>query len=256
MSEIEINKEEKDLLNKEISHEDVTEPSEELANEKAKGIGWPQFLLFFVYFLGLSVVIGFIIGIYDIFAEKGLVDLIFTGYSALLVDTLIFLIVFLSFRRVREFVLQSFNLAPLRSLRTYIYIVVGFLTFAITQYFLIGVWGIDDASGQASDLGADTLGNWFSYALFYLAIVILTPIKEELIFRGLIHRFMEVRHHFWLGIIASSLIFGLLHFGFPISATIMGVVLVVLYKLTNSIMPSILLHVTWNLMGVIGLTLG
>lgn len=255
MSEIEINKEEKDLLNQELNIEDLAETSEELGREKEKGIGWPQFLLFFVYFLGLNVVLGFVLGIYDAFAEKNLVDLIFSGYNALLVDTLVFFIIVLSFRRVRKFVLQSFNFAPLRSLKTYIYLVLGFLTFAITQYLLIGVWGIDDASAQASDLGADTLGNWFSYMLFYLAIVILTPIKEEILFRGLIHRFLEVRHHFWIGLIASSLIFGVLHFGFPISATIMGVILVALYKLTNSLIPSILLHVAWNLLGVLSFTL-
>jgi membrane protease YdiL (CAAX protease family) len=197
----------------------------------------------------------FALGMYDAFAEQGLVELIFSGYNALLVDTLVFFIVLISFGRVRKFVLQSFSLAPLRSLRTYTYIAVGFITFATTQYFLIGVWGIDDASAQATDLGADNLESWFSYMLFYLAIVILTPIKEEIMFRGIIHRFLEVRHHFWFGLIASSLIFGVLHFGFPLSATIMGVILVVLYKLTNSLIPPILLHVAWNLMGVLSFTL-
>ncbi|WP_084019078.1 CPBP family glutamic-type intramembrane protease [Desulfuribacillus alkaliarsenatis] len=56
-----------------------------------------------------------------------------------------------------------------------------------------------------------------------------------------------------LGLIISSLIFGLFA-GYSISATIMGFVLVILYKITNSIIPSMVLHALWNLTVVIMIT--
>jgi membrane protease YdiL (CAAX protease family) len=112
---------------------------------------------------------------------------------------------------------------------------------------MFDLFSIEDPSQQPDQLGVNNLGgHWFNYLLFYLAVVVFTPLKEELLYRGIIHRFLEVRHHFWIGIIVSSLIFGVLHLGFPITATLMGVVFVILYKLTKSIVPSMILHMLWN----------
>ncbi|MRD22556.1 CPBP family intramembrane metalloprotease, partial [Bacillus thuringiensis] len=43
-------------------------------------------------------------------------------------------------------------------------------------------------------------------------------------------------------------IFGILHGGLLITATIMGMVFAMLYKKTQSIIPSIILHIVWNLL--------
>ncbi len=46
----------------------------------------------------------------------------------------------------------------------------------------------------------------------------------------------------------SSFIFGILHDGYPITAMMMGIVFAMLYKKTQSIVPSIILHIAWNLL--------
>jgi membrane protease YdiL (CAAX protease family) len=253
VTETEISEQERADLNKQdetLSSNDEAiegEINEELVEKKKLGMTWPHFLLFFLFFIGASVVIGIPVGIYDAITEQGIVDLLFSGYNALLFDAVIFIVILISYKRVRKFVFESLSLAPLRSWKTYGYILAGLAIFYTTQYLLFDLFAIEDPSQQPDQLGVDNLGgHWFNYLLFYLAVVVLTPLKEELLYRGVIHRFLEVRHHFWVGIIVSSLIFGVLHLGFPITATLMGVVFVILYKLTRSIVPSIILHVLWN----------
>lgn len=81
-----------------------------------------------------------------------------------------------------------------------------------------------------------------------LSVAIITPIKEEILYRGILYRFFEKKYSFLVGIIISSFIFGILHGGFPVTAMIMGIVFAMLYKKTQSIIPSIILHIIWNLL--------
>jgi membrane protease YdiL (CAAX protease family) len=222
---------------------------------KENSLKWSQFILFIITYLGINIGIGFLIGIYGGVTNTDVVNKVFSGYNALLIDFTVFFIAFLIFKSVRRFTFEVFNFVPMASIKTYLYIVASCLIFFLTQYLLIDVFKIEDASQQASDLGVDSLSNWLGYTLFYVAVVVLTPIKEEFLFRGVLHRFLEVRYSFWLGLIVSSVVFGILHFGFPISAGIMGIVFVALYRLTKSIVPSIFLHIVWNLIASFILTL-
>lgn len=81
-----------------------------------------------------------------------------------------------------------------------------------------------------------------------LAAVILGPVTEELIFRGMIHtRFRRVLPPFWAAFV-SGIIFGLAH-GTPIQffyATSIGVILGLVMDRFDSIIPCILLHIVFN----------
>ena len=67
-----------------------------------------------------------------------------------------------------------------------------------------------DVSGPAREL-VDR-ANGLGIALLILMVVVLAPIAEELFFRGLALRAMEVRMSRWLALVASALLFGLTHF--------------------------------------------
>lgn len=81
----------------------------------------------------------------------------------------------------------------------------------------------------------------------YLAIGILAPLAEELVFRGavlaLLLRLFAGRSH-WLPIALSALIFGAMHANLPqfVNATLMGLLLGWMYWRTNSIAPSVVFH--------------
>jgi membrane protease YdiL (CAAX protease family) len=218
-------------------------------------INWPQFLGFISLFIGAGIIAGLILGlffgIYEMFTDIDLL-FIFEGHYSLIFDAFIFAVVFFSFRPVRQFTLQAFDFSVLRYAKTYILMGASLIVFFISQYLIIGLWKIDDASGQSSDLGFDQVinqggNNGIEIWLLLLSIAVLTPIKEEMIYRGIIHRFLDQRYHFWVGLIVSSLIFGMLHLGTEVSAVFMGIILVLLYRLTRSLVPSILLHMVWNL---------
>ena len=81
----------------------------------------------------------------------------------------------------------------------------------------------------------------------YLAIGILVPIAEELVFRGAILRtllnlFNKNMH--WVAILVSAILFGAMHGNLPqfVHATLIGLILGWMYYRTHSIVPGIVFH--------------
>jgi membrane protease YdiL (CAAX protease family) len=77
--------------------------------------------------------------------------------------------------------------------------------------------------------------------------VVGAPITEELFFRG----FLTQR----TGIIASALLFGLMHFAYGsivevLGACVIGLVLATSFKLTKSVTPCILAHMAYNAISI------
>lgn len=97
----------------------------------------------------------------------------------------------------------------------------------------------------ASNMGdiTDPLG----FLASFIVIVILAPVIEELVFRGVLFNMLNRR----LGVIASLIIsgsfFGILHFATFFPAAIMGFVLGFIYHRTGDIRTSIKAHVFNNL---------
>ena len=82
----------------------------------------------------------------------------------------------------------------------------------------------------------------------FFGVVIIAPILEEILFRGLIAKALSRNLHYWLAIILSSLIFGYVH-GTIISfiyATVLGMFMCWLFFKTGSLLSSILFHMGFN----------
>lgn len=89
--------------------------------------------------------------------------------------------------------------------------------------------------------------------LTFISICILTPISEELLFRGYILDAVNRLHGKWPAIIISSIIFGMVHFD-PFTmgmATIGGVIYGWIRMRTGSLVPGIVAHAMWNTMALI-----
>jgi len=208
---------------------------------------WSQFLGFFAFFIGFGFLFGIMIGIADAIMKIGLVNTMTTGYNALFFDAFLFVISLLAFKSIRNFIKQGLNFKVLKEKKTYLFIVGGILIFYASQFILLGLLGLDNPTGQPQTLGADKVGNsGMQMFLFILSIAVITPIKEEILYRGLLYKFLEVKYNFWMGILIGSLIFGLGHVDVPISAGIMGVVFILLYRFTKSLIPGMILHIVWN----------
>jgi len=138
------------------------------------------------------------------------------------------------------------RLAPLRGFGLLIAVWVVFIA-------LSGLWaaalGVKENDDLPTELGADDS----STALFFVAVLVCVaaPIAEELFFRGFC--FTALRRWIgWIpGAIATGVIFGLIHAGsadavFLVPLGVFGALLCVLYKLTGSLVPCMVLHALNN----------
>ncbi len=159
--------------------------------------------------------------------------------------------VILKYKPFYNLILSTLNIKSLYRSKTYLYILIALIsTFLLADaVFLISN---ESANIQATNLGINTLSeqSFTIYAIAIISIVLLGPIFEEILYRGIILRFLEIRYSFFTGLIISSLLFGLAHdydFAFIIFATLSGIIDGLLYKKTNSIIPVLIGHVTYNL---------
>ena len=90
----------------------------------------------------------------------------------------------------------------------------------------------------------------------YVAVGILAPLAEEVVFRGAILRtllgIMSKKNH-WVAIMISAAIFGVVHANLAqfINALLMGLILGWMYYRTGSLVPGILLHWVNNTMAYV-----
>ncbi|UOX99369.1 CPBP family intramembrane metalloprotease (plasmid) [Bacillus cereus] len=178
---------------------------------------------------------------------KGKIENVIEGYYLLIIDAILIMIFIFLYKPVRNYIRYIWDLSVLKKPKTYVYLLIGFLVIALSQYVILNLLGFESAEQQRDQLGVTTLkGDFFQCVLYIFSVAIITPIKEEVLYRGILYRFFEGKYNFIIGMIISSVVFGLLHGGFPITAIIMGMVFAILYKKTQSILPSIVLHISWN----------
>ncbi|MEB2280945.1 CPBP family intramembrane metalloprotease [Lysinibacillus xylanilyticus] len=151
------------------------------------------------------------------------------------------------FEPAERLLLKSFNFKAIKEWRTYGYLLL-FFTLNILNYILLSSVFQDATKQQSSALNLDVFNQYPILSLISFAI--LTPILEELIFRGFILRFLSERFPFWIAAILTSFFFGIAHsysLGVMVFTFFMGLLMAVLCKKTNSIIPAMLFHIMNNM---------
>ncbi len=95
--------------------------------------------------------------------------------------------------------------------------------------------------------------NWFGAIGLFLFGGIIAPFGEELFFRGVLYQWLRDRFGMWPGILVSSLIFGLAHGDIAVggAAAVLGIVLAWVFEKSQSIWPSVLIHLINNSVKII-----
>lgn len=122
-----------------------------------------------------------------------------------------------------------------------------FLNYAIGIIgALLSKFGLPDTSPDFS-LNGSLLYNTFTF----ISVVVLAPIFEELIFRGMILQTLS-KYNKMFAIIVTSLLFGLLHLNITqaIPAFFMGLVLCYMYLKSDSILVTMLAHAGNNFLAL------
>jgi membrane protease YdiL (CAAX protease family) len=122
----------------------------------------------------------------------------------------------------------------------------------------------ENATRQAQNLHVQH-GTLATAILLIVLTVIIAPVVEELVFRGMILRTFMRRLSFWPAAAASTAIFALLHtyevstlvgaITLALSVGVIGVVNCVLVRRTNSLVPGMIVHAASNLLATVVLLL-
>ena len=129
--------------------------------------------------------------------------------------------------------------------------------FIIVEYIATHSKTVDDAMNQYnesmdrfSEVDKVIVPNW-DHILYFIALVLLVPLAEELIFRGAILESFKKVTNKPAAVILSSVVFGLCH-GLSVHilyALFCGIVLGSVYCICDSIKASYIVHAVFNLFG-------
>lgn len=176
-------------------------------------------------------------------------------FYIMLIQHLVLLAPVLIFILLKKVKLKDFNfkkIAAIESLITsakyfilYLLIVSGIQL--ISKYLNLNVPGI----GQAPDY--NTIFSELNTIQLFISVVILAPIVEEILFRGLIYK--AINGSYKLKIILNSLVFAFIHFQFEIVVQLFILSLIISYirYKTDNINAAIIFHAFNNLITFIAL---
>lgn len=129
--------------------------------------------------------------------------------------------------------------------------VIAYFIASFTISFLIGLVLPYDQQ-QVQDVGFSNPGQ-LELVLVFVALVVMAPIAEELLFRGFMFRGLRRRLSFWPAALIVSLLFGLVHGQINVGLDVFALSLVLCYlrEHTDSLWPCIILHASKNLIAFV-----
>jgi len=126
---------------------------------------------------------------------------------------------------------------------------------ALLGALVVVVTGAQDPPEQA--LFDEVLSGGSRMLLAFVAAVLLAPLAEELLFRGLLYRALRRRQSVAVAALVSSLTFAFIHSEIVVSQplalinlTLLGVLWAVLYERTGSLIVPMIAHGVFNLLSV------
>ncbi|MHB9111121.1 MAG: CPBP family intramembrane glutamic endopeptidase [Thermoleophilia bacterium] len=137
-----------------------------------------------------------------------------------------------------------------------------FVVLTATSFLQVGYgWLIETLAGESqlpSEVPSQDVTTLYgssasAFILTFIAVALVTPVVEELFFRGIVHRGLEQQLGFLAGGALSAFIFALAHIDYRLFVPIFGLGfgLAFLVHRTGSIWPSIGGHFIINSLGVI-----
>lgn len=158
-----------------------------------------------------------------------------------------FAVNYISFRR--DYVKQSDFLKKNPIHLLWVFLIGILMSHALS--ILLSLLPLDNILGSYETVENDVYGA--TWILVVIRAVIVTPVVEELVFRGLVFRRMKEYTSFWPAAIVSSLLFGLYHMNLVqgIYAFLFGIILCLLYERYGHLAAAIVIHFGANLLSVI-----
>lgn len=133
---------------------------------------------------------------------------------------------------------------------------IGLGLAGMVAYFIVTITALTIASqvpgfnaDQAQDVGISTHLFGSELLLGFIVFVVLTPLFEEIIFRGFLYgRMRKLKFSWWVPALVVSVLFGIAHgqWNVGIDVFCLSMVACALRELTGSIWAGVLLHTVKN----------
>lgn len=126
-----------------------------------------------------------------------------------------------------------------------LFVAVGNFVILYTLYFLMG-----KPQNYAYHLikEIELLRNGFDWIKFIFFSIVVAPVVEEILYRGVLYSPYRKKYGPTIAIIITSIFFTVSHFGLGIlSNFIGGILLAILYEKTNTLVSPIIAHIAYNL---------
>ena len=232
------------------------------AGQKSVGASnkiWVSWLIIITFLIvwWLLTIIG-TLAVWFALYSVGLSDGLAFSISSLLVEiiliphVLLYIYVDGSLDRIKE-MLKFDSLKRALFLILAIPIVVTIIDFLLTMIYAITWIGIFGEPSSNTDLGTNWGSSSIDIAFLFLSVAIVTPIAEELFFRGYVLDAINRKHGDWTAIIWSAILFGLVHVDpFTMGQAFMGGIIYGWIRMrTGSLLPSIACHMMWNMLALV-----
>ncbi|WP_113928835.1 type II CAAX endopeptidase family protein [Bacillus sp. P14.5] len=136
---------------------------------------------------------------------------------------------------IRPFARKDWKLIILFS----IVLLVGAVIIVVLSSFVGNTWENSKTEAMQQNV------TFFTFLLAFVSAAIISPIYEEIFYRGFIYRWLRTRVSFKGAVLLSSLIFTIVHIPtynvMPVNF-FSGIIFAVAYERTGSIWPPVLIH--------------
>ncbi|MGE7884442.1 CPBP family intramembrane glutamic endopeptidase [Bacillus sp. NPDC094077] len=215
--------------------------------------GWKEILYLFVFvFLIVPVTVESLF--YD-YALKIIGNSLYTGVLMGLIMAAVFTFV------VYLFCIKRYKLSwkdiGIRKLswKDFLWTVIALILLIVVSVAVLMIMEKMDISFENSK--TETIQNDKSIYAFCIAGIgaaVISPIYEEILYRGAFYTFFRNKYGIWSGVLISSIIFTVVHIPtyntLPVNF-LSGVVFAWLYEKTNSILSSMIAHAVFNFIAVL-----
>lgn len=153
-----------------------------------------------------------------------------------------------------EIGIKRFNMSDWKIIIGYsVILLVGAVIIVILTSFIGNTWENSKTESLQQNL------TFLTVFIAFVSAAVISPIYEELFYRGFLYRWLRTRIGFYGAIVISSTIFTIVHIPaynvMPVNF-FSGIIFALAYERTNSIWPSVLIHGITNGIMVLLTSLG
>jgi len=205
--------------------------------------------------------IGLLFGLFILFMISSIIVFIFTdplpiGFEEKYIlqldlsKCIVLAILYIHYRKEKN-IAKELKFNKIRAQDVFYIILFGIVLTTVVSIIREPILGLTQISMEVS---SETESN-LTLILGIVSMIIIAPIIEEIVFRGIIFNHLKRNYSILSAIIVQAMIFAVAHGNISqgLSAFLLGIILVLAYMCYNSIFASIILHIIFNLLGGVGL---